>query len=81
MTTKIIISLNDIWAGSGDLIDGRIENCGAQFCDDNDESLGVYDAIEQVMTHGVTAITVPGIGVVSWEITPPTDDGGHWLTK
>lgn len=50
--TVIEISMDGVWAGSGKLIDGRIEDCSAQFCDDNDESLEVYDLIENAIEVG-----------------------------
>lgn len=49
---QISISMDGVWAGSGVLRNGTIENCGAQFCDDNDESLAAYDRIEEAIAKG-----------------------------
>ena len=64
----ITISLNGTWAGIGTLTDGIVTDCAAQFCDDNDRSLAVYDEIEEAIESGKQSITVAGIGTVSWEI-------------
>lgn len=69
---KISINMDGIWAGSGDLRDGVIENCGAQFCDDNDVSLGFYESIEEAIEAGHDSVTVEIDGtshVLSWSIT------------
>lgn len=50
--TTISIAMDGIWAGSGTLRDGIIENCGAQFCDDNDASLAIYEQIEAAIADG-----------------------------
>lgn len=70
--TVISISMDHIWAGSGNLRHGVIENCGAQFCDDNDKSLSVYDAIESAIAAGKHEITVEIDGasrLIAWSIT------------
>jgi hypothetical protein len=56
--TTISISMDGTWAGSGKLRDGTIEDCGAQFCDDNDESDQVYDLIEAAIANGQQSIRV-----------------------
>lgn len=54
----ISISMDGAWAGSGTLRDGIIEDCGAQFCDDNDESLSVYELIEAAIAEGKSSVTI-----------------------
>jgi len=54
----ISISMDGTWAGSGKLRDGVIEDCGAQFCDDNDESLALYDRIEAAVATGQQSLRV-----------------------
>lgn len=49
MTTKISIYQDGVFAGSGDFINGSIANCAAQFCDDNDESMEVYETIDEAI--------------------------------
>lgn len=48
-TTKISIYQDGVWAGTGDFLNDSIQNCAAQFCDDNDESMEVYEAIEEAI--------------------------------
>ena len=76
MTTEtrsnITISMNGTWAGDGKLRDGIIEDCGAQFCDDSDESLAVYDAIEEAIAFGDSRIKIDIDGetkLIKWTIT------------
>jgi hypothetical protein len=76
MTTEtrdvITISMNGTWAGDGRLCDGRIEDCSAQFCDDADESLAVYDAIEEAIAFGDWRIKIDIDGetkLIEWTIT------------
>ena len=57
-TQQISISMNGTWAGSGRLVDGRIEDCGAQFCSDNDASLEIYDDIETAIGKGRDSVKV-----------------------
>ena len=56
--TVISISMDGVWAGSGKLVDGQIKDCSAQFCDDNDESLEVYELIEDAIESGKDSIKV-----------------------
>ncbi len=49
----ISIAMDGVWAGSGKLRDGTIQDCGAQFCDDNDASLSVYPLIEAAIAAGL----------------------------
>lgn len=75
-SSVIEISMDGVWAGSGRLIDGRIEDCSAQFCDDNDESLEVYDLIENAIKFGkATQFNVEfsdGLQhTISWAIVEP----------
>lgn len=71
-TQQISISMDGIWAGSGQLRDGTIENCGAQFCDDNDKSLAVYEQIEQAIAAGRDSLKVTIDGeakTLTWSLT------------
>lgn len=63
--TSISISKDGVWAGCGKLRDGVIEDCGAQFCDDNDQSLAIYDKIESAIAAGRSSIKVEIDGVTS----------------
>ena len=68
----ITISMNGTWAGDGRLCDGRIEDCSAQFCDDADESLAVYDAIEEAIDGPTGSIKIDIDGetkLIEWTIT------------
>ena len=76
MTTEtrsnITISMGGTWAGDGKLRDGRIEDCSAQFCDDADESLAVYDEIEAAIDGptGRVRLTIDGeTKLIEWTIT------------
>lgn len=71
----ISISQDHVWAGSGKLIDGVISDCGAQFCDDNDRSLEIYDLIEAAISHGKDSMTVGIDGEshrLTWSIVEPS---------
>jgi hypothetical protein len=55
----------------------RIEDCGAQFCDDNDASLKVYDSIEEAIEAGKESITVELDGEskkITWTVTESGDE-------
>lgn len=68
---SISINCDGSWAGSGKLRDGVIEDCSAQFCDDADESLAVYDEIEAAIAAGKSRIKVELDGetkVIDWAI-------------
>lgn len=70
--TAISISMDHVWAGSGKLIDGQIVDCSAQFCDDNDKSLEVYEMIEDSIEDGDDELTVELDGesrTMTWSIT------------
>ena len=73
--TVIEISIDGVWAGSGKLVDGRIEDCGAQFCDDNDESLDVYEAIEEAIQEGKSSVKIEfsdeTTRTIAWTIVEP----------
>ena len=56
--TTISIAMDGVWAGSGKLVDGIIEDCGAQFCDDQDESENVYELIEEAIAEGKDSLKV-----------------------
>jgi len=69
--TTISISMDGIWAGSGKLTNGIIEDCAAQFCDDNDASLAIYDDIETAIAAGRDSLKVKIDGQVrrlTWSI-------------
>jgi hypothetical protein len=77
----IEIYVDQVWAGSGKLVrrndECRIEDCGAQFCDDNDESLEVYDSIEEAIEAGKKSITVELEGEskkITWTVTESGDE-------
>lgn len=72
--TAISIAMDGVWAGSGKLRDGMIEDCGAQFSDNNDESLTVYAEIESAIARGDNSLTVDLDGEsrkLTWTITTP----------
>ena len=52
---KIVINVGGIWAGTGKLIGGRIEECGAVFSEDPDSSDRCYEAIDAALSEGATA--------------------------
>jgi len=56
--TKISIYQDGIFAGCGDYANETIQNCAAQFCDDNDESMDVYAAIEQAINLGESKLKI-----------------------
>jgi hypothetical protein len=56
--TKISIYQDGVWAGTGDFLNDSIQNCAAQFCDDNDESMDVYEAIEEAINLGESQVKV-----------------------
>lgn len=69
--TAISISMDGAWAGSGKLRDGQIEDIGAQFCDDNDESLEVYEMIEEAIENDEDEVRVMLDGevrAITWTI-------------
>jgi hypothetical protein len=77
----IEIYVDQVWAGSGKLVrrndECRIEDCGAQFCDDNDASLKVYDSIEEAIEAGKKSITVELDGEsqkITWTVTESDED-------
>jgi hypothetical protein len=77
----IEIYVDQVWAGSGKLVrrndECRIEDCGAQFCDDNDESIKVYDLIEEAIEAGKKSITVELDGEsqkITWTVTESDED-------
>lgn len=74
--TVIEIYVNSVWAGSGKLLGDvangvEIKDCGAQFCDDNDESIGVYDDIQDAIDNGDDHIDFRGQRI-TWNITVPS---------
>lgn len=76
---QISISMDGTWAGSGELnADGVIENCGAQFCDDNDESLRIYDQIEAAISEGQEQLWITTDDgedhKVEWSITEDAEE-------
>ena len=74
--TVISISVDNVWAGSGKLRDGVIEDCGAQFGADQDESEVVYEMIEDAIEEGKDAIKVQmsdsdDTVEITWSIVTP----------
>lgn len=75
--TTISIRVNGTWAGSGKVINGSIVDCGAQFCDDNDKSMEVYELIEEAIERGDDNIgveTESGKLDIAWDITEPATE-------
>ena len=75
--TRISIFQDQVWAGSGKLIDGIISDCGAQFCDDQDESENVYEMIEEAIEEGRDSLKVElsdrdEAVEITWSIVEPT---------
>jgi hypothetical protein len=56
--TTISISQDNVWAGSGKLREGVIEDCGAQFGADQDESENVYELIEEAIADGKDSLKI-----------------------
>lgn len=76
--TTISISMDGVWAGSGYLHNGTIEDCGAQFCDDNDESLELYEMIEEAIAAGRDHVDVEisdddATHRITWSIVEPIE--------
>lgn len=76
--TTISISQDHVWAGSGKLRDGVIEDCGAQFGADHDESQNVYELIEEAIAAGKDSIKVElsdrdDAVTITWSIVAPTE--------
>ncbi len=72
--TTISISMDGVWSGSGKIRDGEIVDCSAQFCDDTDESLKVYEMIEEAIDDGRDSLVVELDGErreMTWTITEP----------
>ena len=71
----ISISVNGAWAGSGKLVNGRITDCGAQFCEDADESEEVYGLIEAAIDECRDSLSVDtddGQLSITWSIVTPS---------
>lgn len=71
--TTISISQDNVWAGSGKLRDGVIEDCGAQFGANQDESEQVYEMIEEAIAEGKDSLNVELINpsetvTITWSI-------------
>lgn len=80
--TAISISVDQIWAGSGKLRDGIIEDCGAQFCDDNDASLAIYEDIEEAIAAGLDHVDAEIDGEtkrITWIITDPLSEVRQYI--
>jgi hypothetical protein len=72
VTQQISISMDGTWAGSGVVRNGIIEDCGAQFCRDSDESEAVYELIESAIANGKTSLKTVIDGdakQITWEIS------------
>tara|TARA_R110000868_G_scaffold84519_10_gene238237 strand:+ start:19 stop:252 length:234 start_codon:yes stop_codon:yes gene_type:complete len=67
--TVIEIAVDNVWAGSGKLVNGEIVDCGAQFCDDTAESESVYATIEEAIESGyLDSVKFRG-QTITWTIT------------
>lgn len=64
---SISISENGIWAGDGNLNEGRIEDCPAILGGDQDTADAVYEAIESAIAEGESTVEVGGKSY-SWSI-------------
>lgn len=72
--TTISIYLDGVWSGSGKITeDGEIVDCGAQFCDDNDRSLELYEEIEDAIQAGEDELNIDGVGCLTWSIVEPVE--------
>lgn len=78
--TSISIFMDGVFSGSGRLEgnaeDGHsIKDCGAQFCDDADESIDVYDDIEEAINLGESSVKVTfsdgTTHSITWSIVEP----------
>ena len=68
MIARISLSENSIWAGTGNLRDGIIEDSPAILGDDQDMAEKAYEAIEQAIADGETSVTI-GDYTWAWDIT------------
>ncbi len=64
----IRIDVNGVWAGSGKLVDGRIEDCAAIFCNDEKETAKIYEIIEKAIQEGEFAVSVQVAGFINLNI-------------
>lgn len=72
----IDICVDHVWSGSGRVIDGSIVDCAAQFCDDYDASLSIYDDIEDAISEGNDSLQADLDGeskTITWSLTPIID--------
>ncbi|MFW6024035.1 MAG: hypothetical protein ACOC8P_00260 [Dichotomicrobium sp.] len=63
----ISIEENGVWAGTGQLVDGSIQNCPAILGDDQDMAERAYEAIEQAIARGEHNVTIDDY-TWTWEI-------------
>jgi len=75
-TTKISINENGVWAGTGKLRDGVIEDCPAILGDDQDMAEQAYEAIEDAIAAGETSVTM-GDYTWTWSIEEHTKAEGR----
>lgn len=71
-TLRISISVDGVWAGSGRIVNGRVEECGAVWCDDQDESDVVYEMLDDAIADGLESLKIEVAGKMqkfTWEIT------------
>lgn len=84
-TQAIQISVDGIFAGAGRLVGGIIEDCGAQFCSDSDESENVYELIEGAIADGLASVRVDlsddRLIRVSWNISDEQGAAGWESTQ
>ena len=65
--TIITISVNGIWAGSGNLVEGRITGCGCVFGNSQDESEVIYELIEDAIAEECKVL-IDGDDRYTWSI-------------
>jgi hypothetical protein len=56
--SRISISVDGVWAGSGRVVDGSIADCGAVFASGQDESDDVYDLLDEAIGDGLDHLNV-----------------------
>jgi len=70
---KISINENGVWAGTGILRDGVIEDCPAILGDNQDMEEAVYEAIEDAIAAGESSVTL-GDYTWTWSIEEHTHE-------
>lgn len=68
MSKTISIYRDNVWAGLGQLINGRIADCPAVLGPDQDASEETYEEIEDAIEDGETSVRRPD-GIYTWDIS------------